>query len=101
MVQYSVYYNCNTLCLFARVVERQRSLGRQQKRLFFNGESRFHFKLFSCLVAFLPKRKKNHSLILLQLGMNFEAVRSECSILHVFPFNSLKKRGGVAVQLVM
>lgn len=35
----------------------------------------------------------------IKLGMNFEAVRSECSILHVFPFNSLKKRGGVAVQL--
>lgn len=35
----------------------------------------------------------------IQLGMNFEAVRSESSIIHVFPFNSLKKRGGVAVQL--
>ncbi|KAH9805642.1 calcium-transporting ATPase 8 plasma membrane-type [Citrus sinensis] len=35
----------------------------------------------------------------MKLGMNFEAVRSECSVLHVFPFNSLKKRGGVAVQL--
>lgn len=35
----------------------------------------------------------------IKLGMNFEAVRSECSILHVFPFNSQKKRGGVAVQL--
>ncbi|KAH7572514.1 hypothetical protein JRO89_XS04G0268000 [Xanthoceras sorbifolium] len=35
----------------------------------------------------------------LQLGMNFEAVRSESSIIHVYPFNSLKKRGGVAVQL--
>lgn len=36
-----------------------------------------------------------------QLGMNFEAVRAESSIIHVFPFNSEKKRGGVAVQTVM
>ncbi|KAK7329119.1 hypothetical protein VNO77_23265 [Canavalia gladiata] len=34
----------------------------------------------------------------IQLGMNFTAARSESSILHVFPFNSEKKRGGVAVQ---
>ncbi|MED6216509.1 Calcium-transporting ATPase 10, plasma membrane-type [Stylosanthes scabra] len=33
-----------------------------------------------------------------QLGMNFKAARSESSIIHVFPFNSEKKRGGVAVQ---
>ncbi|GMN55260.1 hypothetical protein TIFTF001_024379 [Ficus carica] len=33
------------------------------------------------------------------LGMNFEVARSESSILHVFPFNSEKKRGGVAVKL--
>ncbi|RDY04261.1 Calcium-transporting ATPase 10, plasma membrane-type [Mucuna pruriens] len=33
-----------------------------------------------------------------QLGMNFEAARSESSIIHVFPFNSDKKRGGVAIQ---
>ncbi|XP_071700936.1 calcium-transporting ATPase 10, plasma membrane-type-like [Rutidosis leptorrhynchoides] len=32
------------------------------------------------------------------LGMNFEAVRSESSIIHAFPFNSEKKRGGVAVK---
>lgn len=36
-----------------------------------------------------------------QLGMDFEAVRSESSIIHVFPFNSEKKRGGVAVRKVM
>ncbi|XP_061990312.1 calcium-transporting ATPase 10, plasma membrane-type-like isoform X2 [Rosa rugosa] len=35
----------------------------------------------------------------LKLGMNFEATRSQSSILHVFPFNSEKKRGGVAVKL--
>ncbi|XP_024019921.1 calcium-transporting ATPase 10, plasma membrane-type isoform X1 [Morus notabilis] len=35
----------------------------------------------------------------IQIGMNFEAARSESSILHVFPFNSEKKRGGVAVKL--
>ncbi|GMN55255.1 hypothetical protein TIFTF001_024360 [Ficus carica] len=33
------------------------------------------------------------------LGMNFEVARSKSSILHVFPFNSVKKRGGVAVKL--
>ncbi|KAF4366383.1 hypothetical protein F8388_018831 [Cannabis sativa] len=35
----------------------------------------------------------------IQLGMNFEAVRSESTIIHVFPFSSEKKRGGVAVKL--
>lgn len=35
----------------------------------------------------------------LELGMKFEAVRSEAIILHVCPFNSEKKRGGVALQL--
>ncbi|PIA43678.1 hypothetical protein AQUCO_01800024v1 [Aquilegia coerulea] len=34
-----------------------------------------------------------------KLGMKFEVVRSEASILHVFPFNSEKKRGGLAVKL--
>ncbi|GMY35272.1 calcium-transporting ATPase 10, plasma membrane-type-like [Fagus crenata] len=34
-----------------------------------------------------------------KLGMNFESIRSESSIIHVFPFNSEKKKGGVAVQL--
>ncbi|KAI9112510.1 hypothetical protein K1719_016433 [Acacia pycnantha] len=34
----------------------------------------------------------------IQLGMNFEVIRSESSIIHVFPFNSEKKRGGVAVR---
>ncbi|KAK4757595.1 hypothetical protein SAY87_018896 [Trapa incisa] len=34
-----------------------------------------------------------------KIGMNFDAVRSESSILHVFPFNSEKKRGGVALRL--
>ncbi|KAI3775302.1 hypothetical protein L1987_49873 [Smallanthus sonchifolius] len=33
------------------------------------------------------------------LGMNFDAVRSESTIVHAFPFNSEKKRGGVAVKL--
>ncbi|XP_027343471.1 calcium-transporting ATPase 9, plasma membrane-type-like [Abrus precatorius] len=36
----------------------------------------------------------------LKLGMNFDLIRSNSSILHVFPFNSEKKRGGVAVKLV-
>ncbi|XP_023537316.1 calcium-transporting ATPase 10, plasma membrane-type-like [Cucurbita pepo subsp. pepo] len=34
----------------------------------------------------------------IKLGMNFEAIRKECAILHVFPFSSDKKRGGVAGQ---
>ncbi|KAL9684528.1 hypothetical protein QQ045_021969 [Rhodiola kirilowii] len=33
-----------------------------------------------------------------KIGMNFETARSESTILHVFPFNSEKKRGGVAVR---
>ncbi|XP_021895927.1 calcium-transporting ATPase 9, plasma membrane-type [Carica papaya] len=33
-----------------------------------------------------------------KLGMEFDVVRSESSIIHVFPFNSEKKRGGVAVK---
>ncbi|CAM0902918.1 unnamed protein product [Alopecurus aequalis] len=35
----------------------------------------------------------------LQLGMKFNETRSKSSILQVFPFNSEKKRGGVAVQV--
>ncbi|KAL9255116.1 Calcium-transporting ATPase 9, plasma membrane-type-like protein, partial [Drosera capensis] len=34
-----------------------------------------------------------------KLGMKFDAVRSEAIVLHVSPFNSEKKRGGVALQL--
>ncbi|QCE08797.1 Ca2+-transporting ATPase [Vigna unguiculata] len=34
-----------------------------------------------------------------KLGMNFDFIRSNSTILHVFPFNSAKKRGGVAVKL--
>uniref|UniRef100_A0A803M9R6 Calcium-transporting ATPase n=1 Tax=Chenopodium quinoa TaxID=63459 RepID=A0A803M9R6_CHEQI len=34
-----------------------------------------------------------------EMGMKFDAVRSEAIILHVCPFNSEKKRGGVALQL--
>ncbi|XP_050383372.1 calcium-transporting ATPase 9, plasma membrane-type [Argentina anserina] len=33
-----------------------------------------------------------------KLGMKFNAIRSESTILHVFPFNSEKKRGGVALK---
>ncbi|GMH16066.1 hypothetical protein Nepgr_017907 [Nepenthes gracilis] len=35
----------------------------------------------------------------IKLGLKFEAVRSEAIVLHVAPFNSDKKRGGVALQL--
>ncbi|KAK6152216.1 hypothetical protein DH2020_014851 [Rehmannia glutinosa] len=33
------------------------------------------------------------------LGMDFDAVRSDSVIIHAFPFNSEKKRGGVALKL--
>ncbi|THG23244.1 hypothetical protein TEA_026614 [Camellia sinensis var. sinensis] len=33
------------------------------------------------------------------LGMDFDAIRSTCSIIHAFPFNSEKKRGGIALKL--
>ncbi|KAH7564899.1 hypothetical protein JRO89_XS09G0061700 [Xanthoceras sorbifolium] len=33
-----------------------------------------------------------------KLGMKFDIVRSETTVLHVFPFNSEKKRGGVALR---
>ncbi|KAJ1409990.1 P-type ATPase [Sesbania bispinosa] len=35
-----------------------------------------------------------------KLGMNFGLIRSNSTVLHVFPFNSEKKRGGVALKLV-
>ncbi|XP_047179918.1 calcium-transporting ATPase 9, plasma membrane-type isoform X2 [Vigna umbellata] len=35
----------------------------------------------------------------LKLGMNFDVTRSNSKVLHVFPFNSEKKRGGVALKL--
>ncbi|XP_011033032.1 PREDICTED: calcium-transporting ATPase 9, plasma membrane-type isoform X2 [Populus euphratica] len=34
-----------------------------------------------------------------KLGMKFDVLRAESKILHVFPFNSEKKRGGVAIQM--
>ncbi|XP_058000286.1 calcium-transporting ATPase 8, plasma membrane-type [Hevea brasiliensis] len=34
-----------------------------------------------------------------KLGMNFATVRSESTVIHVFPFNSEKKRGGAALRL--
>ncbi|XP_022842824.1 calcium-transporting ATPase 8, plasma membrane-type-like isoform X2 [Olea europaea var. sylvestris] len=34
------------------------------------------------------------------LGMDFDAVRSESLVIHAFPFNSEKKRGGVALKLL-
>nr|KYP52553.1 Calcium-transporting ATPase 10, plasma membrane-type [Cajanus cajan] len=35
----------------------------------------------------------------IRLEMDFKAARSKSSIIHVFPFNSDKKRGGVAIQM--
>ncbi|KAJ9568504.1 hypothetical protein OSB04_004470 [Centaurea solstitialis] len=34
----------------------------------------------------------------IKIGMNFDVVRSQSSLLHVCPFNSSKKRGGVALR---
>ncbi|OVA07520.1 Cation-transporting P-type ATPase [Macleaya cordata] len=34
-----------------------------------------------------------------KLGMKFDEIRSQSSVLHVFPFNSEKKRGGLALKL--
>ncbi|XP_024029814.1 calcium-transporting ATPase 9, plasma membrane-type isoform X1 [Morus notabilis] len=34
----------------------------------------------------------------MELGMKFDIIRSETIVLHVFPFNSEKKRGGVALK---
>ncbi|MBO8831393.1 hypothetical protein INO48_14025, partial [Staphylococcus aureus] len=34
----------------------------------------------------------------LKIGMDFHDVRTKSSVIHVFPFNSEKKRGAVAVQ---
>ncbi|KAL2533398.1 Calcium-transporting ATPase 8 [Abeliophyllum distichum] len=42
---------------------------------------------------------KPWALQLNQLGMDFDAVRSMSLIIHAFPFNSEKKRGGVALKL--
>lgn len=38
--------------------------------------------------------------VLLQIGMKFDIIRSESTLHRVFPFNSEKKRGGVALRLV-
>lgn len=35
------------------------------------------------------------------MGMVFEDARSKISVINVFPFNSEKKRGGVAVLVVL
>ncbi|XP_042754721.1 calcium-transporting ATPase 9, plasma membrane-type-like [Lactuca sativa] len=36
-----------------------------------------------------------------KLGMNFDVVRSECSVIYASPFNSEKKRGVVAVKRII
>lgn len=40
------------------------------------------------------------SAFMVQLGMRFDVSRSESTVLHVLPFNSHKKRGGVAIKRV-
>lgn len=61
---------------------------------------------FAFLIIIFTYREKmllliGFDLLPFQLGMNFDLVRSNSSIIHAFPFNSEKKRGGVAVKLVM
>lgn len=53
----------------------------------------FHFLYFFQLLIIFGE--------IMQLGMKFDSERSKTSILHVFPFNSEKKRGGVAVYQVI
>ena len=59
----------------------------------------FYFLLLLFLSSFIFEVHFCIQLVL-QLGMNFDLARSESMILQVFPFNSEKKRGGVAVKLV-
>ncbi|KAL5065907.1 hypothetical protein RYX36_027644 [Vicia faba] len=86
--------------LYLRMAMVLRFLDHQQKRQFYIGDFRSGFKLqFFLRFVELSAATNNHDYhIESQLGMDFEAVRSESSIIHVFPFNSDKKRGGVALQ---
>lgn len=98
----SAYYPSIWLIL-NRVEERWRLLDHQLKKPFSSGGPMylyyflylldFYFYLFS-------KNKFDMLTSLWQIGMNFDAIRRSSSIIHVFPFNSEKKRGGVALKLV-
>lgn len=57
--------------------------------------------LVSTIGTYLLREVDFSITFVLQLGMNFDLVRSESVVLHVFPFNSEKKRGGVAVKRVI
>lgn len=89
--------------LLCRMVEQLRFLDLQLKRLFSLGQSRCPFQPYVgvCWICFCCKVVLTYLKFLLQLGMKFDRVRSETIALHVFPFNSEKKRGGVAVKRVM
>ena len=86
------------------MVERWRFLDLLQRRLFYLGRIRYLTQMFiysgpsltyfSLCAIYLKK-------LLLQLGMKFDTIRSESAIIHAFPFNSEKKRGGVAVLRVI
>lgn len=90
--------------LFAcRAVEIWRFLDLLRKRLSFVGQSRYPFSVYlvSAIGTYLLSEVDFSITFVLQLGMNFDLVRSESVVLHVFPFNSEKKRGGVAVKRVI
>lgn len=67
--------------------------------MYLESSSSFYFYYYYFLSSFTFEVHICIQLVL-QLGMNFDLVRSESTILQVFPFNSEKKRGGVAVKLV-
>lgn len=85
------------------MVEKLRFLDLPQRRLFCLGRIRYQIFVYS-----VPSMKYVSSVwaiylkkLLLQLGMKFDTIRSESAIIHAFPFNSEKKRGGVAVLRVI
>lgn len=85
---------CN---MYRRVEWRFQDL--QQKRPSCHGVSRYSNILHLNRILLVGYHSsKFSSQLLLQLGMKFDIVKSESIILHVSPFNSTKKRGGVAVR---
>jgi hypothetical protein len=86
-----------------RAVEIWRFLDLLPKRLSFLGQSRYPCQVYfvSTIGTYLLSEIDFSIEFFLQLGMNFDLVRSESVVLHVFPFNSEKKRGGVAVKRVI
>lgn len=88
---------------FLRAVEIWRFLDLLRKRPSFVGQSRYACQVYvvSTIGTYLLSEVDFSIEFVLQLGMNFDLVRSESVVFHVFPFNSEKKRGGVAVKQVI